>query len=174
MATHSRTEVYNLISHLNSFPSRLPLPVKLGCSLPGVLPKILTLVSGLKDSLIRPVAYEAPLSMEFSRQEYWSGLPFPPPEDLPDPGIETRSPALQADSLPAEPQGKPKNAGVGSLSLLQGVFPTQESNWGLLHCRRILYQLSYQGNPRCWWTYSFMSSSMLQTAYIMLVLQSHQ
>ena len=53
MATHSRTEVYNLISHLNSFPSRLPLPVKLGCSLPGVLPKVLILVSGLKDSLIK-------------------------------------------------------------------------------------------------------------------------
>ena len=54
---------------------------------------------------------------------------------------------MQADSLPAEPPGKPKNTGVGSLFLLQGIFPTQESNWGLLHCRRILYQLSYQGNP---------------------------
>ena len=48
-----------------------------------------------------------------------------------------------ADSLPAEPQGKPKTAGVGSLSLLQGFFPTQESNRGLLHCTQILYQLSY-------------------------------
>ena len=47
------------------------------------------------------VAYQAPLSMEFSRQEYWSGLPFPSPGDLPDPGIEPRSPALQADSLPS-------------------------------------------------------------------------
>ena len=44
--------------------------------------------------------------MEFSRPEYWSGQPFPPPGDLPNPGIEPRSPALQADSLPAEPQGK--------------------------------------------------------------------
>ena len=43
--------------------------------------------------------------------------------------------------------GKPKKTGVGSLSLLQGIFPTQESNWGLLHCRRILYQMSYQGSP---------------------------
>ena len=58
-------------------------------------------------------------------------------------GIKPRSPALQADSLPAEPQGKPKNTGVGSLSLLQGIFPTQESNWGLLNCKRILYQLSH-------------------------------
>ena len=46
--------------------------------------------------------------MEFSRQEYWSGLPFPSPGDLPDPGIETRSPAFQADALTSEPPGKPK------------------------------------------------------------------
>ena len=52
-------------------------------------------------------AYEAPLSMEFSRQEYWSGLPFPSPGDLLNPGIEHRSPALQADSLLTELQGKP-------------------------------------------------------------------
>ena len=51
------------------------------------------------------VAHQAPLSMEFSRQEYWSGLPFPSPGDLPYPGIEPRSPALQADALPSEPPG---------------------------------------------------------------------
>ena len=60
---------------------------------------------------------------------------------LPNPVIEPRSPALQADSLPSEPPGKPKNTGVGSLSLLQGSLWTQESSWGLL---QILYQLSYQ------------------------------
>ena len=54
---------------------------------------------------------------------------------------------MWTDSLPAEPQGKPKDTGVGSLSLLQWIFPTQESNRGLLHCRRILYQPSYQGSP---------------------------
>ena len=53
------------------------------------------------------VAYEAPTSMGFSRQEYWSGLPFPSPGDLPDPGIEPRSPALQADALPYKLPGKP-------------------------------------------------------------------
>ena len=53
------------------------------------------------------VAYHAPLSMEFSRQEYWSGLPFPSPGDLPDPGIEPGSPALHAGALPSEPPGKP-------------------------------------------------------------------
>ena len=51
------------------------------------------------------VAHQAPLSMDFSRQEYWSGLPYPPPGDLPNPGIEPGSPALQADSLPSEPPG---------------------------------------------------------------------
>ena len=83
----------------------------------------------------------------FSRQEYWSGLPCLPPGDLPTSGVKPRSPALQADSLPAEPPGKPKNTGVGKLSLLQQILLTQESNQGLLHCRRILYQLSYQGSP---------------------------
>ena len=53
-------------------------------------------------------AYQAPLSMGFSRQEYWSGLPFPFPGDLPDPGIEPSSPILQADALPSEPPGKPR------------------------------------------------------------------
>ena len=52
------------------------------------------------------VACQASLSMGFSRQEYWSGLLFPPPGDLPDPGIKPTSPALQADSLPADPLGK--------------------------------------------------------------------
>ena len=53
------------------------------------------------------IARQAPLSMGFSRQEYWSGLPVPSPGDLPDPGIELRSPTLQEDSLPSEPPGKP-------------------------------------------------------------------
>ena len=131
--------------------------------------------------------------MEFSKQEYWSGLPFPFPGDLPDPGIKPGSPVLQVDSLPSEPPGKPnvhpdsaatcnpheskekvktrprvqffatlwavparlfhpwdspgKNSGVSCHSLLQGIFPTQGSNLGLLHCRQILYRLSYHGSP---------------------------
>ena len=52
------------------------------------------------------VAHQAPLSMEFSRQEYWSGLPFPSPRDLPDPGIKPGSSTLQTDVLPSEPPGK--------------------------------------------------------------------
>ena len=130
------------------------------------------------------VACQAPLSMGFSRQEYWSGLPWLPPGALPDPGIKPESlvsPALAgmfffffttsatgagiciniceshsviSDSL--WPQGlySPwtslgQNTGVGSLSLLQGIFPTQRLNPGLLHCRWILYQLSHQGSPIC-------------------------
>ena len=66
--------------------------------------------------------------------------------DLPNPGIDPRSPTLQ-DSLLPEPAGKPKNTGVGSLSLLLGIFPTQELDRGLLHWRWLLYQLSFQGSP---------------------------
>ena len=82
-------------------------------------------------------------------------VPFPSPGDLPNPGIEPRSPTLQADSLPLEPQRKPKNTGVGSL---QRIFPIQESNWGLLHCigegNGNPLQCSCLKNPRdggSWW-----------------------
>ena len=63
----------------------------------------------MSDSFAAPwtVAHQAPLSMGIFKQEYWSGLPFPSPGDLPDPGIEPVSPALQVDSLPAEPSEKP-------------------------------------------------------------------
>ena len=71
------------------------------------------------------VAHQAPLSIGFPRQEYWSGLPFPSPGNLPNPRIKPGSHALQADSLRSEPPGKPQNTGVGSLSLLQGIFLTE-------------------------------------------------
>ena len=62
----------------------------------------------MSDSFVTPwtVAHQAPQPMGFSRQEYWSGLPFPSPEDLLDPGIEPQLPSLQTDSLPSEPPGK--------------------------------------------------------------------
>ena len=68
----------------------------------------LTAVTKMCPTLAIPwtVALQAPLSMEFSRQEYWSGLAFPSPGDLPDPGIEPRSPALQVGSLLSEPPEK--------------------------------------------------------------------
>ena len=92
------------------------------------------------------VAHQAALSMGFSKLEYWRGSPCPSPGDLPNPGIEARSPTLQVDSLPSELPGKPMNTGVGSPSRLQGIFLIQESNLYLLHCRQILYELSYQGS----------------------------
>ena len=87
-----------------------------------------------------------PLSMGIlqARILQWVAMPFP--GDRPNSGVKPRPPTLQADSLPSEPPGKPKNIGVGSLCLLQGIFQAQECNWGLLHCRQILYQLSYQGS----------------------------
>ena len=64
-----------------------------------------------------------------------------------NPGLPHGSPILQADSLPAEPPEKPQNTGEGNLSILQGIFPDPGMNWSHLHCRWILYQLSYQGSP---------------------------
>ena len=80
-------------------------------------------------------------------QEYWIGYHFSSPGNLPNPEIEPMSPALQVDSLPAEPQMKAKNTGVGSVFLLQWIFLTQESNWGLQHCRWIFCQLNYEESP---------------------------
>ena len=81
------------------------------------------------------IAYQAPLSMEFSRQEYWSGLLFPSPGDLPDPGIEPRSPTLQADASPSEPPGKP---------LLKPSFIQRERNFLLRYkWHTTLYQASH-------------------------------
>ena len=92
---------------------------------------------GMSKSL-RPHALQSAMILcpwGFSRPEYWSGLPCFSPGNLPNPGIKPRSSTFQADSLPNEPRGKPKNTGVGGLSLLQG-------NQCLLHCRWILHQRS--------------------------------
>ena len=71
-------------------------------------------------------------SMEFLRQEYWSGWSCPPPGDLPNPGIEPRSPALQVDSLPSVPPGKPMNTGMGSYPLSRLSFWPR--NWTRVSC----------------------------------------
>ena len=80
----------------------------------------------MSDAFVTPwtVAHQASLSMGFSRQEYWGGLPFPSPGEFPDPGIEPRSPALQVDSLPSEPLGKLQGTGlVHGKPDLHGPFP---------------------------------------------------
>ena len=107
-------------------------------------------------SCLNSIALQAPLSMGFSRQGYWSGLPRPPPGDLPNPGTEPRSFRFAGNSFLSEPPEKRKTTGVGSLSSLQGNCPNQESNQAFLHCRWILYQLIlYLGSPKifiwlCW------------------------
>ena len=93
------------------------------------------------------VARPSLLSMGILQARILEWVAMPSSRGLSNPGIEPRSPALQADSILSEPPGKPKNPGVGSHSLLQGIFPTQELNWGLLPCGGILYQLSYHGSP---------------------------
>ena len=84
-----------------------------------------------------------------------TGVSCQGPSTLPYPGMKARSLASQADSLQSEPPGKPQNTGVDSLTLLQENFPTQELNLGLLNCRRILYQLSYQGSPPSTYTCTY-------------------
>ena len=92
--------------------------------------------------------------MGFARQEFWSGWPFPSWGNILDPGkVKWKRKSLSRVQLFATPwtiqpmEFSGQNTGVGSLSLLQGIFPTQGSNPGLLHCRRILYQLSHKGSP---------------------------
>ena len=85
-------------------------------------------------------------SMEFSRPEYQTGQPSPSPGDLRDLGIEPRSPASWANSLPAEPRGKPKNIGVGSISLLQLIFPAQESNL-VIHSSTTAWKIPWTEEP---------------------------
>ena len=71
----------------------------------------------------RTITHQAPLSMGFSRWEYWNGLPCPPPEDLPNPGIKPASPALQADSLPLSHQGSPSTPGTCSQTGVWQISP---------------------------------------------------
>ena len=110
------------------------------------------------------VALQAPLSMGFSRQEYWSGLPFPFPGNLPNPGIEPAFlmfPALACEFFVTSatweaaiyfskylPQSYKEHL-VGYGNLLQGLGLIQGSNLHLLHCRQILYSLTYLGSPNC-------------------------
>ena len=109
------------------------------------------------------VACQAPLSTEFSRQEYWNGLP-PPTRFLSIVKVKVvqSCQTLCDPHRPYHPWNSPgQNKGVSSLSLLQGIFPTQGSNPGLLYCRWVLYQLSHEGSPGIleWVAYLFSSGS---------------
>ena len=89
-------------------------------------------------------ACQAPLSMGILQARILEWVAMSASRGSSQPRDRTRSPTLQVDSLPSELPGRPKSTGMGSLSLLQGIFPIQQSSQGLLHYRRILYQLSYQ------------------------------
>ena len=111
------------------------------------------------------VAHQAPPSMGFSRQEYWSGLLFPSPGDLTDPGIKLRSPSLQADSLPAEPAGKPGDFKPGQIYCLtlnfKNVLPHFKTTqmywvpvafpkfWGGLRRETAIFIIGIQGRRKC-------------------------
>ena len=92
------------------------------------------------------VACQAPLSMGILQARMLERVAMPSSRGSSQPRDQTQVSCSAGSYLLSEPPGKPKNTGVGSLSLLQGIFPTQESNQGLLHCRQILYQLSYLTN----------------------------
>ena len=94
------------------------------------------------------VAYQAPPSMGFSRQEYWCGLPFPSPGDLPDPGIEPRYPALRADALTSEPPGKPQDGINTNIRRHQRDFPGSPAV-KILHCH-------CRGYGFCTWSGNFL------------------
>ena len=85
------------------------------------------------------VAYQAPPSMGFSRQECWSGLPFPSPGDLPDPGIKPGSPALRADALPSEPPGKPMTNLDNILKSRDITVPTKVHLVKVMVCPIVMY-----------------------------------
>ena len=104
--------------------------------------------SVISNSLLpHELAHQAPLSLGIFQVRILEWVAMPPSRDLPNPGMDPRSPALQVDSLLSEPPGKSNNIGEGRQSLLQENFLTKELSQGLLHCRWILYQLSYPGSP---------------------------
>ena len=97
------------------------------------------------------VGCQASLSMGILQARILEEVAMPSSRGSSQPRDQTQVSILQMDSLPSEPPGKLMNSQVGSQSLLQGIFPTQELNSDLLHCRHILYQLSYQGRPEQVW-----------------------
>ena len=93
------------------------------------------------------VAHQAPLSMGILQARILEWVAMPSSRASSQPRDQTQVSRIAGRFLTSELSGKPKNTGVGSLSLHRGKFQSQESNWGLLHCRWILSQLSHQGSP---------------------------
>ena len=111
---------------------------------------MLCLVAQSRPTICDPVDCSPPASSgpwEFSRQEYWSGLPCPPPAYLLNPGIKPGLPHCGWDSLPSEPPGSSRILEWIAYLFSRGSSQPRNQTRGLLHCRKILYQLSYQGSP---------------------------
>ena len=109
------------------------------------------------------VTQSCPTLCDQARIPEWVAFPFSMGSSQPRDWIQVSCIAVY---LPAEPQGKPKNTGVGSLSHLQGNLPTQELNRGLLRCRQILYQPSYQGSSTLNISYLYFFENKLKTIYL--------
>ena len=117
---------------------------------------VAVLVTQSRSTLCNSMDCQVPLSMQFSRQEDWDQLPFLSPGDLPSPGMETGSPALHADSLPSEPQGKPnrsKGHNIISLLLVQAADNKSLEQWITVYLLNILafggpgLEASWQSTP---------------------------
>ena len=111
------------------------------------------------------VACQAPLSMGILQASILECLSCPPPGESSQPRDQTQVSRIAADSLPTESPGKTKSSGLGSLSLLWGIFPTKQLNQGLLNCKQILYQLTYQESPICF-IHTINSVYVLLTFYV--------
>ena len=120
------------------------------------------------------VAHQAPLSLGFSRQDYWSGWPFPSSGDLPSPGIELESPALQADSSPSQPPGKPKGnrcdiykfRGFGESS---EALPFKHTS---ILTSYLLFEFNHQNLKETTFTYSTNIFNIFFTIIVLVVMQS--
>ena len=108
------------------------------------------------------VAHQAPQSMGFSRQEYWSGLPFPSPGDLPNPGIEPKSPTLQADALTSELPGKPQMYSIAKNKFTKEIY--------VISLKEIKCQYKHSENNLARMNFRFMSSGKHSVLNLYLVL----
>ena len=139
---------------------------------PSIFPSIKVKLLSRVQLFVTPwtVAYQAPLSMGFSRQECWSGLPSPSPGDLPDPGIEPRSPALQADALPSEPPGKPAS---GSFQISR-FFTSGGQSIGVSASASVLPMNIQDWFPVGWTGWLSLQSTGLSRVFSNTTVQNHQ
>ena len=117
------------------------------------------------------VAHQAPPSMGFSRQEYWNGLPFPSLGDLPDPGIEPRSPTLEADALTSEPPGKPLSGNLIKTiyTYIRWFFPIPQKRFYLPCWLNLSF---YEAFSQFLWTKKFNCPQISSTTTVLDIIKS--